>query len=103
MLNCEVSDRYNMVNITSTSGKENTFTLTGNKPVLILGKNRQKMLEERRQAQKLYNDSLKDVSTWLISTERRFNQFQPVAKDMETIKAQYDELKVVTVLVYVFT
>ena len=55
---------------------------------------RQKTLEERRQAQKMYNDDLKDVSTWLISTERRFNQFQPVAKDLGTIKSQYDELKV---------
>ena len=52
------------------------------------------MLEERRQAQKQYNEGLQEVSTWLTAKERQFNQFRPVAKDMDTIKLQYEELKV---------
>ncbi|XP_071483778.1 microtubule-actin cross-linking factor 1, isoforms 6/7-like [Diadema antillarum] len=54
---------------------------------------RSRQLEERRAAQQAYNNSLKDVSSWLISVERRFNSFKPVAKELVEIKSQYDELK----------
>lgn len=55
---------------------------------------RSRQLEDRRAAQQAYNNSLKDVSSWLIPVERRFNGFRPVAKELDDIKEQYEELKV---------
>ncbi len=55
---------------------------------------RRRQYDDRNNARIAYNDKLKEVSAWLVGMERDFSRVRPVAKDLGTIKDQYEELKV---------